>query len=392
MEAWRRMGASRPPVRYKRPMPTTMIESERFAPVRQAFDAAFAAGEELGARFTLVQDGEVVLDIWSGWADHARERRFEADTLTPVFSTTKAIAALLVARLVDQGKLDYDQTVASVWPEFAQAGKAAITVGQVMSHQDGLAGLPEPMDPALWMDWGVITAKLAAMAPLWEPGTASGYHPITFGFTAGEIFRRVDGRTMGRALREDLGEPFGLDLWIGLPDSEFGRVAELARPKRFADFGKITEIKKLAFLTKWAAPGGRGEDAWRRAEIPSANGHVTARAMARLMNALACGGRLDGRAVLRPETVEAATRERIRGQDLVLPFEISWAAGFMRNIPNLIYGPGEHSFGHSGWGGSCAFADPERGLSGAYVMNRQSPELIGDPRPVRLIQAAYACL
>ncbi|MGC1302027.1 MAG: serine hydrolase domain-containing protein [Caulobacteraceae bacterium] len=373
-------------------MPTTMIQTERFAPVRQAFDAAFATGEELGARFTLVQDGEVMLDIWGGHADRAKSRPFEADTLTPVFSTTKAIAALLIARLVDQGRLDYGQTVASVWPEFAQAGKAAITVAQVMSHQDGLAGLPEPMDPGLWMDWDVITAKLAAMTPLWAPGTASGYHPITFGFTAGEIFRRVDGRSMGRALREDLAGPFGLDLWIGLPDSEFDRVAELERPTRFADFGRMTEIKKLAFLTKWAAPGGRGGDAWRRAEIPSANGHVTALSMARLMNALACGGRLDGRALLRPETVQAATREQIRGQDLVLPFEITWAAGFMRNVPNMIYGPGVGSFGHSGWGGSCAFADPERGLSGAYVMNKQSPDLIGDPRAVRLIRTAYGCL
>ena len=151
-------------------------------------------------------------------------------------------------------------------------------------------------------------------------------------------------------------------------------------------------MKKLAFLTKWASPGGRGAEAWRRAEIPSANGHVTANGLARLMSVLACGGELDGRAVLSPVTVKAATRELICGPDLVLPFEISWAAGFMRNPPNMIYGPGLSSVGHSGWGGSCAFADPERGLSGAYVMNKQSSDLIGDPRAIRLIQAAYACL
>lgn len=369
-----------------------MIVTDRFAPVRDVFEAALAADEELGVRFTLVQDGEVVLDLWGGHADRARTRAFDASTLTPVFSTTKAIAALLIARLVDQGRLDYGQTVASVWPEFAQAGKAEITIDHVMSHQDGLAGLREPMDAGLWMDWDVIVEKLAAMAPLWEPGTASGYHPITYGYTAGEIFRRVDGRSMGRALREDFAEPFGLDLWIGLPDSEFGRVAELERPTQFADFGKITEVKKLAFLTKWAAPGGRGGDAWRRAEIPSANGHVTALGLARLMNAMACGGKLDGQQVLKPEIVAAAGRERIRGVDLVLPFELSWGAGFMRNVPNMFYGSGESSFGHSGWGGSCAFADPERGLSGAYVMNKQSADLIGDPRAVRLIQTAYACL
>ncbi|WP_174299636.1 serine hydrolase domain-containing protein [Caulobacter sp. S45] len=369
-----------------------MILPDRFAPVAQAFQANLSNGADLGARFTLVQQGRVVFDIWGGFADRARARPFGADTLTPVFSTTKAIAAILIAQLVDQGRLAYEQTVASVWPEFAQAGKGAITVAQVMSHQDGLAGLPAPMDPGLWLDWTAIVDRLAAMAPLWPPGAASGYHPMTYGFIAGEIFRRVDGRTMGCALREDLAEPFGLDLWIGLPDAEVPRVAELERPTRFADFGKITEVKKLAFLTKWAAPGGRGTEAWRRAEIPSANGHATALALARLMNALACGGELDGRSLLRAQTVEALTRERIFGQDLVLPFEISWAAGLMRNPPNMIYGPGVSSFGHSGWGGSCAFADPECGLSGAYVMNRQSPELIGDPRAVKLIQAAYACL
>jgi CubicO group peptidase (beta-lactamase class C family) len=369
-----------------------MIAPPTFDPVRRIFDAALASGEELGLRFSLVQDGEVVLDLWGGHADRDRTRPFDDQTLTPVFSTTKAIAALLVARLVDAGKLSYDQTVASVWPDFGQAGKDRITVGQAMSHQAGLSGFAEEMDPALWFDWDAICARLASMAPLWPPGTASGYHPITFGYLAGEIFRRVDGRTMGRALREDLAEPFDLDLWIGLPDAEFDRVAQLERPTRFADFGRLDEVKKAAFLTRWSAPGGRGGDAWRRAEIPSANGHVTALAMARLMGVLACDGRLGGREVLSPATVTEASAERIRGRDKVLPFEISWAAGFMRNVPNMIYGPGAAALGHSGWGGSCAFADPERRLSGAYVMNKQSPELIGDPRAMRLIEAAYACL
>jgi CubicO group peptidase (beta-lactamase class C family) len=369
-----------------------MITPDRFARLAELFHAHLDEGRELGARFTLVERGVVVFDAWGGFADRAKTRAFDAATLAPVFSTTKAIAAILIARLVDQGRLAHDQTVASVWPEFAQNGKAAITVGQVMSHQDGLAGLPDPIEPSLWYDWEAITSRLAAMAPLWPPGTASGYHPITYGYSAGEIFRRVDGRTMGRALREDFGEPFGLDLWIGLPDLEFDRVAEMERPHRFADFGQLTDVKRIAFLKPWSSPGGRGVEAHRRAEIPSANGHVTALAMARLMNAMACGGQLDGRAILKSETVRAASAERIRGRDLVLPFEISWAAGFMRNVPNMFYGPGEHSFGHSGWGGSCAFADPERGLSGAYVMNRQSPELIGDPRAVELIRTAYACL
>ena len=364
----------------------------RFAAVRDAFAANFEAGEELGARFTLVEAGEIVLDIWAGWADRARSKPFDDKTLTPIFSTTKAIAALLIARLVDQGKLDYRQAVASVWPEFAANGKASITIEQIMSHQEGLSGFPEQMDPALWFDWDAICARLAAMAPIWPPGTASGYHPITFGYLAGEIFRRVDGRTMGTALREDLATPFGLDAWIGLPDSEFARVAELQRPGALPDFGHLNEATRAAFLTPWSQPGGRSQAEWRRMEIPSANGHCTALALARLMGALANDGWLDGEDILSPALIAEASRERIRGQDLVLPFEMSWAAGFMRNEAVHPWGPGNATFGHSGWGGSCAFADPDRRLAGAYVMNKQSTDLLGDRRPKRLIEAAYAAL
>jgi CubicO group peptidase (beta-lactamase class C family) len=364
----------------------------RFAAVKDAFAASFAAGEELGARFTLVEAGETVLDLWGGFADRARTKPFDAATLAPVFSTTKALAALLIARLVDADELDYAQTVASVWPEFAQGGKAAVTVEQVMSHQAGLSGFPDPMEPSLWFDWDAICAKLAAMAPLWPPGTASGYHPITFGYLAGEIFRRIDGRTMGTALREDLAEPFGLDLWIGLPDGEADRLAELQRPSALPNFGQLNPATRAAFLTRWSQPGGRGSDAWRRFELPSATGYATSLALARLMGALANDGWLDGADILSPALIAEAARQRIRGPDLVLPFEISWGAGFMRNETVLPWGPGNQTFGHAGWGGSCAFADPERRLGGAYVMTKQSTDLLGDRRPRRLIEAAYASL
>ena len=167
----------------------------RFAPVREAFAANFAEGQELGARFCAAIDGEVVLDLMAGFSDRDMARPFGPDTLTPVFSTTKAITALMIARLVSQGRLAYGQRVAEVWPEFAAAGKDQITVEQCLSHQDGLAAFTRPIDPGLWFDWPAITARLAAMAPLWPPGTASGYHPVTFGYIAGEIFRRVDGRS-----------------------------------------------------------------------------------------------------------------------------------------------------------------------------------------------------
>lgn len=364
----------------------------RFDALRATFEHGFAVGQELGARFSLAIDGEIVVDLWAGFADRARTRAFDERTLTPVFSTTKAVAAILIARLVDAGRLAYEQPVAEVWPEFAANGKGAVTVAQVMSHQAGLPGFLEPMDPADWFDWDAICARLAAMTPMWPPGTASGYHAITYGYLAGEIFRRVDGRTMGTALREDVAVPLDLDLWIGLPAAEHGRVAELEKPHGFATFGKLNDATRAAFLTKWAAPGGRSGAAWREAEIPSANGHATAPALARLMGFLACGGEVGGLRLLSADAIAQASRERIVGEDLVLPYRISWGAGLMRNSGLHLYGPDEQAFGHSGFGGSCAWADPERRVSGAYVMNKQGTALIGDPRAVRLVDAAYACL
>lgn len=359
-----------------------------FAGVRGAFDALLREELELGAAFAVVRGGELVVDLQGGWADRAGTRPFSTDTLTPVFSVTKALTAVMVARLVDAGRLDYDQTVAGVWPQFAQAGKGAVTVGQLLSHQAGLSGFPEPMDPSEWFDWDAVCERLAAMTPLWPPGTRSGYHPVTFGHLAGEVFRRVDGRTIGRALREDVAGPLGLDLWIGLPDAEHGRVAELEKPKTVPAFGELNTPTRAAFLTRWSSPGGRSSAEWRRAEFPAANGHATAAALARFMGELASGG---GR-LLSPGVCEALAAERISGPDLVLPYDIGWGAGVMRNAGLCVYGPGELTVGHSGWGGACAFADPQRGLGVAYVMNRQSAHLLGDPRPGRLIAALYGSL
>jgi len=258
-----------------------------------------------------------------------------------------------------------------------------------MSHQSGLPGFSEAVEPSIWFDRAAVLDRLCAQAPMWPPGTASGYHPITIGYLAGELFRRVDGRSMGTALRQDFP---GLDLWIGLPETEHGRVAQLRKPASAPDLGAIDAVKRAAFLDKGSAPGGRGSTEWRMAEIPSANLHGTARDLARLMGVLANGGALEGRAVLSAETLAQATRERIRGRDRVLPFEMGWAAGWTMNRGLDIFGPGARTVGHCGWGGSCAFADPDARISAAYVMTRQSPHLIGDPRALRLIEALYAGL
>lgn len=368
----------------------------RFNAVKDAFAANFTDApeglNELAARFSVTIDGEVVVDLWAGSADLAGNTPFAENTLVPVFSTGKAVMALMIARCVDKGLLSYEDRVADHWPAFGAAGKDQLTVGQLMSHQSGLPGFGGGAEPAIWFDRQAVLDRLAAQTPLWAPGTASGYHPITIGYLAGELFRIVDGRTMGTALREDFAQPFDLDLWIGLPEAEHGRVAQLRKPAAAPDLGPIDAIKKAAFLDRGSAPGGRGSTEWRVAEIPSANLHATARDLARMMSVVATGGALDHLAVLSDETLAQATRERIHGPDKVLPFDMSWAAGFTRNQGLNIFGPNPEAVGHCGWGGSMAFADQAAGVSAAYVMTRQSPHLIGDPRALRLVEALYGAL
>lgn len=365
---------------------------DRFAAVKDAFAANFTEApeglNERAARFTVCLEGEPVVDLWGGWADTAGTIAYGPDTLTPVFSAGKAVMALMIATCVERGLLDYETPVASYWPEFGQAGKERVTVAQLMSHQAGLPGFIGAREPEEWFDRERVLERLCAQAPMWEPGTASGYHPNTIGYLAGELFRRVDGRTMGTALREDFP---GLDLWLGLPEEEHFRVAQMRKPSKPPSLGVLDEIKRAAFFDRGASPGPRETVQWRTAEIPSSNMHATAEALARIM-AVMTDGRLEGRKVLSAETLAAARRERIHGQDRVLPFVMGWAAGWTSNRGLEIFGPNPEAVGHYGWGGSCVWADPARGLSGAYVMTRQSPHLIGDPRALRLQTALYDAL
>jgi len=363
-----------------------------FEPVADAFLANWTDMDELGAGFAVRLDGELVVDIHAGWADRKTSRAWQADTLVPVYSTGKAVAALVIARLVDRGLLDYDAPVADFWPEFAASGKSSVTVAQALSHQAGLSGLSEEMDAADWFNAKLIEAKIARQTPLWELGTGSGYHPVTFGFIVDALARRTDGRSIGAILREDICGPGGIDFHIGLPESEHGRVAEHAMPRQLPDLGVVTVPSELAFLKPWSSPGRRGASQWRMHEFPAANGHATARALARLMSVYADGGKLENKRFISTQTLDALMRERVCGPDKVLPFDLSWGAGVMRNTHGGFYGPEPASIGHSGWGGSCAMADPVRGLSAAYVMNRQKHHLAGDPRPLRLIDALYGCL
>jgi CubicO group peptidase (beta-lactamase class C family) len=371
----------------------------RFNAVRDAFAANFEAGREVGASFAVTVDGELVVDVWGGYADAAKTRPWESDTIINVFSTTKAMAALCAHILVDRGQLDLDAPVARYWPEFAQAGKERITTRHVLSHAAGLAGIRQPLATEALYDWNRMTEALAAETPWWEPGTAHGYHALTYGYLIGEIVRRITGKTLGAFFREDVAERLGADFHIGLPESEDFRVAELvpASDEEVERAGAWAPIDPDTLPGKVVGnPPLRAEFAnrpeWRRAEIPAANGHGNARSVARIMALLACGGRLDGVELLKERTIEQAIEEQSYANDLVLGFRMRWGLGFMLTSRQLPVGPNPRTFGHGGWGGSLGFADPDARVGWAYIMNKMSPITTGDTRVIGILAALYGAL
>ncbi len=370
--------------------PISGFTAPGFEPVQEAFEANFAEDTELGAGFAAYLDGALIVDLKGGYADRKKQNAWTDETIVPVYSTTKPIAALVLASVIEALPAGYETPVADVWPEFGANGKDTVTIAQMVSHQAGLPGFVDPVDPGLWLDPDACAAALAPLAPLWEPGTAHGYHPLSWGYLIGELVRRIDGRSLGTILREDIAGPAGIDFQIGTPESEHHRVAEIMRPRALPDLGEINDATRAAFLTKWAAPD-RGGAIWREIEIPSANGIGSAKAVAELYGIYAHGGELRARSVIPDSAFESLIESRVKGQDLVLPYVTEFAAGVMRNNIGL-YGPNPDTMCHSGWGGSLALGDPDRHLSAAYVMNRQSNSLQADPRATRLIQALYGCL
>lgn len=360
-----------------------------FEPVLDAFEANFDAGNELGAGFSAYLDGDLIVDLVGGYANRDKTAAWTADTIVPVYSTTKPIAALVLASLIDALPAGYETPVSDIWPEFAAEGKAAITLAEMVSHQAGLPGFVEPIDPALWLDPPACAAALAKLAPIWTPGSAHGYHPLSWGYLIGEVVHRLAGDSLGSVLATTFTSATEIDFRIGTPASEHNRIAEIMRPRALPDLGEMNAATRAAFATKWSAPD-RGGAVWREIEIPSANGIGSARAVAALYGIYAHGGYLGGDQLISEAAFEALTQSRVKGQDLVLPYITEFAAGVMRNNLGL-YGPNPNTLCHSGWGGSLAFGDPDRKLSGAYVMNRQSNSLQADPRATHLIHALYGC-
>lgn len=355
----------------------------RFDGIGDAFAGNFAERLELGACFAAIVDGEVVADIRGGHSDKALENAWTEGTLACIYSSGKAVLTLMIAQEVSKGRLDYEAPVAAYWPEFAANGKDQISMAQALSHQAGLCGFPDEMLPQAWLDWDAITGRLAAMAPLWTPGSANGYHPQTFGFIAGELLRRVTGRSVG-----ELIDRFHQQIFCGMGASEIARAALMPKPPKAPDLGELNEFTKIAFLKPWSAAARVDRDVWMAAEIPASNMHADARSLAKIMQPFVNGGKWDGDPLLNQDAIDGALKERCRGDDLVLPFHLSWSAGLMRNI-NGHFGPNDNAYGHAGFGGSCVVIDPERKITAAYVMNKMSPYLVGDPRALRLINALY---
>ena len=375
-----------------------------FEGVRKAFERNFHYHGERGAAVAIRHEGEVVVDLWGGFAD-ANGRPWEEDTITVVFSTTKGLAALCLHMLADRGELDFNAPVARYWPEFGQSGKAATTVAMVLAHQAGLPVWQAPLPDGALYNWDLAARRLADEAPLWEPGTAHGYHGITIGWLEGELVRRITGRTIGAFFREEVAGPLGADAWIGLPEAEHHRAADVELPEpdmSSAYFRKIAEEPdwfgvKLSGNDGGDLRPGTVNAARRRAmEHPSAGGITNARALARIYAPLSLDGSLEGVRLVREHMLPGMRTARSASScDLVLRLPTTFTLGFSKTWGARDLGPGSHvilgeqAFGTPGYGGSIGFADSEARMSFGYVMNRLGGGVGLNERGQGLVDAAY---
>jgi CubicO group peptidase (beta-lactamase class C family) len=367
---------------------------ERHAPVRAAFEANLASGAEVGAAFCATLEGETVVDLWGGFADAAGTQPWEEDTIVNVYSTTKTMTALTALILADRGELDFDAPVARYWPEFAANGKERVKVSHLMSHAAGLSGWKQPITTEDLYDWEKVTALLAAQAPYWEPGTASGYHALTQGYLVGEVVRRITGRSLGTVFCEEIAEPLGADFHIGLPASEDARVAELIPPPAGQAVGAGSQSELQANMSNnpgidVSATRTRG---WRGAEIPAAGGTGNARSVAQIHAILANGGVAKGKRFLSEAGCRKALELQIEGQDLILGTPARFGMGFglgggVVPLPN----PKDSMF-WGGYGGSLVIIDMQAHTTIAYAMNKMAGTTTGDMRGLGLAMATWGAL
>jgi CubicO group peptidase (beta-lactamase class C family) len=381
----------------------------RFLGVAQEFERNFRERGELGASVSLTLDGKTVVDLWGGLSGRPDEQPWQRDTVSIVYSCTKGMTALCAHMLASRGKLDIDAPVAEYWPEFARKGKERATVRMLLDHSVGLPAFKTPIRADGCVDWDYMTEMLADEEPFWAPGTRNGYHMINFGWTVGEIVRRISGKSLGTFFRDEVALPLAAEFWIGAPEEVEARVAPMiAHQPSAADMGgdffqKVASDPQSIQALSLFNTGGF--DANRRvchaAEIGGGGGISNARALARIYAALACGGALgpvrlvDAQQLQRMGEVAVATQV-----DATLLIPTRFALGFMKSMDNRRRAFGDRdsailsstAFGHVGAGGSIGFADPAAALSFGYTMNRMGPGLMLNPRGQALVDATYRAL
>ena len=366
----------------------------QFSKVKETFEKLYQEDREIGSCFAVYKDGNPLVDLWGGFQDKDKTKPWQKDNLVTVYSTTKGVAAFCIALAMEKGLLKYEEKVSTYWPEFSSNGKEDITIGMLMSHQAGICS-PETRNVEDYYNQSLMAEKLAGMTPIWEPGTASGYHSMTFGWLTSELILRVTGKSLGTFFREEVGDQHEIDFFIGLPESEDHRVAELVPFDIVRSENSEQQQVELTDAQKSQRNSAGTLDiqntkAWRQAEIPSANGQGNAGGLAKLYSLIVPED--NSLKLLKDDTVNQMTTMQIEGRDLVLAVQVRWGVGFILNKHKIIYGPVEGAFGHSGYGGSCAFGDPENKIGVSYVMNRMLDNFNADGRSIELINATYDCL
>lgn len=367
----------------------------RLEPVREAMEARVDAGEELGASLAIDVDGELICDLWGGWADAEHARQWERDTIANLWSTTKMVTNLCALMLVDRGLLDVDAPVASYWPEFAAAGKEGILVRHVLGHTSGVSGWSAPFTLDEMYDHDLAAAHLARQAPWWEPGTASGYHASNQGHLVAELIRRVDGRGLRDFVAEELAGPLGADFQIGAAAEDWPRIAPVVPPPPLPiDMSSIDPDSPMARtlggpVTDAAVANSSG---WRRAEMGAVNGHGNARSVAMILRTVSLGGTLGDVEVLSPKSIELIFREQSHGIDLVLGIPLRFGIGFALPADVTVsYAPATCCY-WGGWGGSMTTMDPATRTTMSYAMNAMAPGIIGSDRSEDYFTTAQRCL
>ncbi len=367
-----------------------------FKRMRKVLAANLASGEDLGASVAVIVKGEMVVDLWGGWADSERSRAWGEHTITNVWSTTKTMTNLTALVLADRGLLDLDAPVARYWPEFAANGKQGVLVRDLLAHTSGVSAWAQPVSLEDVYDLPKSTAMLAAQPLWWERGTASGYHAFNQGHLVGEVVRRVTGKTLGRYFADEVAGPLGADFHIGLAAEHDHRVSNVVPPPPLPfDLDSLDRdsVMYKTFTGPAPDPTAAWTSAWRRAEIGAANGHGNARSVARIQAVVSNGGVIDGVKLLSSATIARIFEEQSNGVDLAigipLRFGIGYALPESQTMPDL---PQGRVCYWGGWGGSLVVNDLDQNMTVAYMMNKMAPGIIGGPRSAALLSAAYAAL